>query len=82
MHFFQETQPTKGFKKHQPCEMRLREVDHSVTDGEKARVHVLSWLTTSLLFVEKTQFALFVGSHGITGISLSKESRVKAATDV
>ena len=28
MHFFQETQPTKGFKKHQPCEMGLREVDH------------------------------------------------------
>lgn len=62
--------------------MGLREVDHSVTDVEKAQVHVLSWLTTSLLFVEKTQFALFVGSHGITGISFSKEGRVKAATDV
>lgn len=34
--------------------MSLREVDHSVTDVEKAWMHVLSWLTTSLPFVKET----------------------------
>lgn len=34
--------------------MSLREVDHSVTDVEKAWMRVLSWPTTSLPFVEET----------------------------
>ena len=36
---------------------------------------------TSLPFVKETQFAFFVRSHGSTGMSFSKESRVKAAKD-